>query len=135
MSRMFSGFRSQCTMRSCRISARHWSVWLVNRRIRWVLNPSKLFALISSYRLMLSSSIATHRWFRKVNDSTMRTTLCSAFGSARTSCSMIFTSTSAWWWKRRLFRMSFTATCCPVLWSLHCSTWPNEPRPSSLVIS
>lgn len=73
-SRMFSGFRSQCTMCDWRMSARHVSVCCVNRRMSVVLKPSKLFALISSYRLMLSSSIVTHRWLRKVNESVMCTT-------------------------------------------------------------
>jgi hypothetical protein len=57
------------------------SICTVNRRIKLVEKPTKLFALTSSYRFKLNSSVTMHRWLRKENFSIILMRLCLSSGS------------------------------------------------------
>lgn len=61
ISKHASGFKSQWTILWWRIKHKDMIIWLVNLRINVVVKPTKPFALINSYKLMLSSSIAIQR--------------------------------------------------------------------------
>lgn len=64
-SRMFSGFRSQCTICCLRKNRSAVRIWMAKRRISPSDTPWKLLFLINSYRLMESSEKVMHRWCRK----------------------------------------------------------------------
>lgn len=135
MSRIFSGFRSQCTilcfLRNLNVISSYKAIFLTT----FMSKPLNLQALIIWYRLMLSISKVMHKWFLNRKASFIFTTCFLSSSSYLLKWSRIFNSTNAYLWNFYLFLMILRATSSLSLWSKHLKTYPKDPLPSLSKIS
>ena len=113
--------RSQWTTWWCLIRARAEGICMVNWQMRMVEKPAKPLALISSYKLILRSSIAMILEVKVLShlDDMVLSATCKRYASwehdarnTNPSAKIVFISAKAWWWKHFLFLSARDVLVC-----------------------